>query len=353
MTERIRLAHGGGGEATAELIQKVFWSRLQYPELLKGNDASLLELTAAAPGAASPSQTADFFGRSRIAVTTDSFVVTPWKFPGGDIGRLAISGTVNDLTMMGAAILGLTVGFIIEEGFLLSDLELIVQSLADTAVEAGIKVVAGDTKVVNKGAADGIYMNTTGIGLVDSAVHLGGELARPGDRVIVTGSIGDHGAAILLARGELGISGLLESDVAPLNRMLLPLIQQFPGQIRVLRDPTRGGLATTFNEIAKQSAVSIRLEEERIYVKPQVEGITSLLGLDPLYLANEGKAIMICEDSISEKLLELLRQNPLGREASIIGQVTASDPGLVSIRTKMGGERILPMGSGEQLPRIC
>ncbi len=353
MAEKIRLAHGGGGEATAELIQRVFWSRLQYPELLKGNDASLLELTNAVPGAANPSQTTESFGNSRIAVTTDSFVVTPWKFPGGDIGRLAICGTVNDLTMMGAAILGLTVGFIIEEGFFLSDLELIVQSLADTAVEAGIKVVAGDTKVVNKGAADGIYINTTGIGLVGSAVHLGGELARPGDRVIVTGSIGDHGAAILLARGELGIHGPLESDVAPLNRMLLPLIQQFPGQIRVLRDPTRGGLATTFNEIAKQSAVSIRLEEERIYVKPQVEGITSLLGLDPLYLANEGKAIMICEDSISEKLLELLRQNPLGREASIIGQVTAANPGLVSIRTKMGGERILPMGSGEQLPRIC
>lgn len=355
MADRIRLADGGGGEATAELIQKVFWSRLQYPELLKGNDASILELANPLhlQDAICPSSTTGVLSQSRIAITTDSFVVTPWRFPGGDIGKLAICGTVNDLTMMGAEILGLTIGFIIEEGFLISDLETIVQSLASTALEADIKVVAGDTKVVNKGAADGIYINTTGIGLVASSIRLGGEMARPGDQVIATGSMGDHGAAILLARGELGIRGQLESDVAPLNRMLMPLIQQFPGQIRVLRDPTRGGLATTLNEIAKQSAVSICLEEERILIKPQVEGITSLLGLDPLYLANEGKAIVICEESISEKLLGLLRQVPLGREAAIIGQVTSANPGLVSIRTKIGGERILPMGSGEQLPRIC
>jgi hydrogenase expression/formation protein HypE len=353
MAEKIRLADGGGGEATAELIQRVFWSRLQYPELLKGNDASILELTNHLPDASDPHSAVGLSAQSRIAVTTDSFVVTPWRFPGGDIGKLAICGTVNDLTMMGAETLGLTAGFILEEGFLVSDLELIVQSLADTASEAGIKIVAGDTKVVNKGAADGVYINTTGIGLVASTIHLGGELARPGDQVIVTGSIGDHGAAILLARGELGIYGQLESDVAPLNKMLKPAIQQLASHIRVMRDPTRGGLATTLNEIAKQSAVSIRLEEERICVKPQVEGITGLLGLDPLYLANEGKAIIICDQSISEELLGLLHHNPLGREAAVIGQVISGKPGLVSIRTKIGGERILPMGSGEQLPRIC
>ncbi|HBF35900.1 MAG TPA: hydrogenase expression/formation protein HypE [Firmicutes bacterium] len=358
MADRIRLAEGGGGEATAELIQRVFWSRLQYPELLKGNDASIIEIPGnlsynSSQGFVSPGGEAVHKETSRIAVTTDSFVVTPWRFPGGDIGRLAICGTVNDLTMMGAEILGLTTGFIIEEGFSVRDLEQIVQSLADTAVEAGVKVVAGDTKVVNKGAADGIYINTTGIGWVDPLIHLGGELARPGDQVIVTGTMGDHGAAILLARGELGIQGELQSDVAPLNHLLKPLIQKFPGQIRVLRDPTRGGLATTLNEIARQSSVSIHLEEEKIPVKPQVQGICALLGLDPFYLANEGKAIIICGECIGEDLLRLLHQHPFGTAATVIGKVASANPGLVSVRTGMGGERILPMGSGEQLPRIC
>jgi hydrogenase expression/formation protein HypE len=339
LKDQIRLAEGGGGEATADLIKRVFWSRFRYPELLKGNDASIL-------GLVNPCA-------QRIAVTTDSFVVTPWRFPGGDIGRLAICGTVNDLTMMGAEPLGLTAAFIIEEGFSLVALESIAQSMADTALEAGVQIVAGDTKVVNKGAADGIFINTTGIGIVAPQVNLGGEMARPGDHVIITGSIGDHGAAILLARGELGIHGQLISDVAPLHHLLQPLIEQFSNRLRVLRDPTRGGLATTLNEIARQSSVGIRLEEEHIPIKPEVQGITSLLGLEALYLANEGKAIIICDRGISEELLHLLHQDPFGKDAAIIGEVSASNPGIVSIRNQMGGERILPMGSGEQLPRIC
>jgi hydrogenase expression/formation protein HypE len=336
MPAQIRLAEGGGGEATADLIKKVFWARFNHPELQKGNDASILEISS-----------------QRIAVTTDSFVVTPWRFPGGDIGRLAICGTVNDLTMMGANPLGLTASFIIEEGFALDSLELIVQSMADTAFEAGVQIVAGDTKVVNKGAADGIFINTTGIGKVDPHIRLGGEMARNGDKVIITGSIGDHGAAILLARGEMGITGCLLSDVAPLNSLLLPLIKEFSGGLRVLRDPTRGGLATTLNEIARQSLVSIRLYEKEIPVKPEVEGITGLLGLEPLYLANEGKAVLICAPEISDELVCLLRKNSLGKAAAIIGEIGSQNPGLVSIRNKIGGERILPMGSGEQLPRIC
>jgi hydrogenase expression/formation protein HypE len=340
MSGRIRLAEGGGGQATADLIKKVFWSRFCYPELIKGNDASILEVSN--PG-----------HHSRIAVTTDSFVVTPWRFPGGDIGRLAICGTVNDLTMMGAEPLGLTVGFIIEEGFALESLESIAQSMANTALEAGIKVVAGDTKVVNKGAADGIFINTTGVGTVDTQINLGGELARPGDHVIISGSIGDHGAAIMLARGDLGITGQICSDVAPLNNLLLPIIKKYPGRIHVLRDPTRGGLATTLNEIVGQSSVSIRLQEKAIPIRPEVKGITSILGLDSLYLANEGKFIMICEPEISEAVLDILHCDSLGEHAAVIGEVNASNPGIVSICNEMGGERILPMGSGEQLPRIC
>jgi hydrogenase expression/formation protein HypE len=336
MTDKIRLAEGGGGEATANLIKELFWPRFNHPELMKGNDAALL----ANPG-------------GRLAMTTDSFVVTPWKFPGGDIGRLAIAGTVNDLTMMGAQPLGLTSAFIIEEGFAKADLEQIVQSMADAAREAGISVVAGDTKVVNKGAADGIFINTTGVGVVAADILLGGELARPGDRVIITGSMGDHGAAVLIARGELGITSGLESDVAPLNRLLQPVLEQFKTQIRVMRDPTRGGLATTLNEIARQSGVAIRIDEALIPVKPEVIGMTGLLGLDPLYLANEGKAVLVVDCVVADQIMAMLQKHPLGIDAAIIGTVSDSHPGLVSVSTRSGGERIIPLGSGEQLPRIC
>lgn len=336
MPGKIRLAEGGGGEATANLIKEVFWSRLKHPELLKGNDGAVLDLNG-----------------GRVALTTDSFVVAPWRFPGGDIGTLSVCGTVNDLTMMGAAPMGLTVSFIIEEGFALTDLEMIAQSLADTAAAAGAPVVAGDTKVVNRGAADGIFINTTGLGVVREGIRLGGELAQPGDAVILTGSAGDHGAAVLIARNELGITSGLTSDVAPLNRLLLPLAQHYRERLHVLRDPTRGGLATTLNEIARQSQVGIRLEEAAIPIKSEVKGITSLLGLDPLYLANEGKAVIIAEASIAAEIVQGLRQEPLGREAAIIGEVCGDPAGLVSIRNPLGGERILPLGSGEQLPRIC
>jgi hydrogenase expression/formation protein HypE len=336
MGAKIRLAEGGGGSATARLIREVFWSRFRHPELLKGNDAAALDF----PG-------------GRLAVTTDAFVVTPWRFPGGDIGKLAVCGTVNDLTMLGAEPLALTVAFIIEEGFDLADLAEIAQSMADTAQSAGVPIVAGDTKVVNRGAADGIFITTTGAGVIPAGRELGGELALPGDRVLVTGPVGDHGAAVLLARGELGLSGGLESDAAPLNRLLLPLLADFPGQIRVLRDPTRGGLATTLNEIAGQSQVSVVLYETGIPVRPAVRGLCDLLGLDPLYLACEGRAIIIAAPEAAETVLTALQQQELGVGAAVIGVVQAGNPGLVSITTASGGGRIIPPGSGEQLPRIC
>jgi hydrogenase expression/formation protein HypE len=334
--KRIRLAEGGGGEATANLIKEVFWSRFQYPELLKGNDGAVLNN----PG-------------GNLVVTTDSFVVTPWRFPGGDIGRLSICGTINDLTMMGAVPLGLTLGFIIEEGFEIGFLEQIAESIKTTANEAGVPVVAGDTKVVNQGAADGIFINSSGVGIAEPKARLGGELAQDGDQVIITGTVGDHGAAILLARGEMGLLSDLMSDVAPLNQLLIPLVQQYGEQIRVMRDPTRGGLGTTLNEIARQSKVSIWLNEAQIPVDPRVLGMTNLLGLDPLYLANEGKAIIIADPGIAEELVARLRQTALGKNTRIIGEIGSAHPGLVSIRNEMGGERILAMGSGEHLPRIC
>ena len=336
LPEKIRLAEGGGGEATANLIREVFWSRLANPELLRGNDAAVLKN----PG-------------GRLALTTDSFVITPWRFPGGDIGRLAICGTINDLTGMGAKVLGLAAAFIIEEGFSADSLTEISQSLANTAREAGVFVVTGDTKVVNRGAADGIFITTTGLGVIDEGIVLGGEMARPGDRVLISGTMGDHGAAVMLGRGELGIESGLQSDAAPLNSLLLPLIEEYHDSLRVMRDPTRGGLAATLNEIARQSQVGIRLDEKVIPVRPEVRGITDLLGLDPLYLANEGKAIIVAAPQIAEELVTRLHRHPLGQAAAIIGEVTAAHPGMVSLQTTAGGERILLMGSGEQLPRIC
>lgn len=336
MTAKIGLAEGGGGEATARLINEVFWSQFKEPELLKGNDAAVLD-----------------WGPGKLAVTTDSFVITPWKFPGGDIGRLAVAGTVNDLAMMGAEPKALTVSFIIEEGFEVDSLKQVARSMAETAAEAGVSIVTGDTKVVGRGAADGIFVNSTGIGRLVEEVNLGGNKAQPGDAVIINGTVGDHGATVLLARGELGITAQLVSDVAPLNGLLLPLISKFKNGIHVMRDPTRGGLAVTLNEIARQSKVSIRLDESEIPVLPEVIGITGLLGLDPLYLANEGKAIIIADPELAPGIINQLSQEKLGARAAIIGVVGSENPGLVSVRNQSGGERLLPMGSGELLPRIC
>ena len=336
MEVKIKLAEGGGGEATARLIKEVFWSRFNNPELIKGNDGALLDRRS-----------------GRLAVTTDSFVVTPWKFPGGDIGRLAVAGTVNDLTMMGAEPQALTAAFIIEEGFALESLSQVAQSMADTAAEAGVAIITGDTKVVEKGAADGLFINTTGIGLVAEGINLGGDKARPGDQVIITGTVGDHGAAILLARGEMGISAQIGSDVAPLNRMLLPLMQRFRGRVHVMRDPTRGGIGVTLNEIARQSQVSIRLNEDQIPILPEVNGMTDLLGLDPFYLANEGKALIIVAPEVAAEVVDYLKGEPFGEKATLIGGVEGENPGLVSVQTLNGGVRVLPMGSGELLPRIC
>lgn len=336
MTAKIGLAEGGGGEATARLINEVFWSQFKEPELLKGNDAAVLD-----------------WGPGKLAVTTDSFVITPWKFPGGDIGRLAVAGTVNDLAMMGAEPKALTVSFIIEEGFEVDSLKQVARSMAETAAEAGVSIVTGDTKVVGRGAADGIFVNSTGIGRLVEEVNLGGNKAQPGDAVIINGTVGDHGATVLLARGELGITAQLVSDVAPLNGLLLPLVSKFKNGIHVMRDPTRGGLAVTLNEIARQSKVSIRLDESEIPVLPEVIGITGLLGLDPLYLANEGKAIIIADPELAPGIINQLSQEKLGARAAIIGVVGSENPGLVSVRNQSGGERLLPMGSGELLPRIC
>lgn len=336
MSEMIRMAHGGGGTATAELIRRVFRPYFNHPELQKANDAATVNVEG-----------------GRIAVTTDGFVVTPWRFPGGDIGKLSICGTVNDLTMMGAEPLALTAGFIIEEGFSINDLAEIAGSMAETAKTAGVSLVAGDTKVVEKGAADGIFITTSGVGVIPPRIFVGGEKAQPGDRIITSGTLGDHGATILMARGELGLSGDLQSDVAPLNNMLQPLIGHCGEGIHVMRDPTRGGLAATLNEIAGQAGVAMRLNQKNIPIRPAVYGLCDLLGLDPLYLANEGKVIIIAKPEVSEDILARLRRHSLGRDAAIIGEVYQGRPGMVSICMEEGGERILPLGSGEQLPRIC
>ena len=335
--DKVVLSHGSGGSMTKDLITSIFHKYFSNPILDKENDF------------------ADFVveKRTKIVVSTDGHIVSPIFFPGGDIGRLAIAGTVNDIAMSGGQPKYLTASFILEEGFPLSDLERIAQSMKTAADEAGVVIIAGDTKVAEKGKADGIFISTTGIGIADVSLTIGGESAQPGDAVLVSGSMGDHGIAVLAARNQLGFKTTLQSDVAPLNHLIQAALQAAP-DIHVLRDPTRGGLATTLNEIALQSHINIRLEETAIPVKREVRGACEMLGFDPLYVANEGKVIIILPKSQAEAALTALRAHPYGKEAALIGTVTeCQTTPRVSMQTLIGGTRIVDMLSGEMLPRIC
>jgi hydrogenase expression/formation protein HypE len=333
--DRILLAHGSGGELTHQLVASLFARSFQNPLLQPLDDSAVYSAEGA-----------------RWAFTTDSYVVTPIFFPGGDIGKLAVCGTVNDLAMSGAQPLFLSAGFIIEEGFLFSDLKRIVQSMQKTAAEAGVQIVTGDTKVVNRGAADGVFINTAGVGRIPPGIHISGHNARPGDKILVSGTLGDHGVAILCAREGLEFSTALLSDCAPLNHLVKKLIATSP-HIHCLRDPTRGGLSSTLNELARQSEVGLWVEEKRIPVKEEVRGACELLGFEPWTLANEGKLVAIVAAEAAEATLRALQDDPLGRDAEMIGEVKEEPPGKVILRTPIGSTRLLDMMVGEPLPRIC
>jgi hydrogenase expression/formation protein HypE len=331
------MSHGSGGSMTRDLIAAIFQKYFSNPILDRGNDF------------------ADFQAPEgkKIVVSTDGHIVSPIFFPGGDIGRLAVSGTVNDVAMSGGEPRFLTASFILEEGLSIADLEKIAASMQATAVEAGVQIVAGDTKVAEKGKADGIFMSTTGIGFVDRDIVIGGEFAQPGDAILISGTMGDHGIAVLAARNQLGFTTTIPPDVAPLNHLIRAALKAAP-DVHVLRDPTRGGLATTLNEIACQSHVNMLLEETAIPVKREVRAACEMLGFDPLYVANEGKVIVIVPASQAEAALSALKAHPLGKDAAIIGKVmeTSSSP-RVNMQTLIGGTRIVDMLSGEMLPRIC
>ena len=331
----IVMGHGSGGRMTQELVDRVFRKYLSNPILGEGNDFGQVP---SHPG--------------RLAVSTDSHIITPLFFPGGDIGKLSISGTVNDVAVSGAIPLYITAGFIIEEGFPISDLEKIVISMAETARESGVQLISGDTKVAEKGKVDKLFINTTGFGWIPDKLFIGGQYASPGDIVIISGTLGDHGIAVLAARGELGFETEMLSDVAPLNHMISSLLQAAP-HTHVLRDPTRGGLATTLNEIALQSHTAIVLQEDQIPVRREVRAACDMLGFDPLYLANEGKLIVIVPESESFGAMEALRRHPLGRMAARIGKVQETPKDRVLMQTPIGGSRILDVLAGEMLPRIC
>lgn len=336
-TDTVVIGHGSGGKMTQDLIRNIFQTRIGNPILTEGNDAARLS----------------FDGKSgQIAVSTDSHVVSPLFYPGGDIGRLAVCGTVNDVAMLGAKPAFLTAGFILEEGFPMENLHHIVDSMAEACQEAGVQIVAGDTKVVEKGKADGVFINTAGFGMIPDGRQIGGQFAKPGDAVLVSGSLGDHGIAILQARGDLGFDSHIQSDVAPLNHMIEALLVAVP-DVNVLRDPTRGGLATSLKEIACQSQISIHLNGKSIPIKEDVQVACEMLGFDPLYLANEGKVIVMLPEKYAEKALEILRSSPYGTMAMRIGSVSSNDPGMVLLKTAYGTTRILDLLAGEILPRIC
>jgi len=335
--EQIVMGHGAGGRMSHRLIQTAFLSAFNNAPLQAGDDAA--RLPEVPPG-------------SQLSISTDAHVVWPLFFPGGDIGRLAVCGTVNDVSMLGAKPLYLTAGFILEEGLPISTLERVVASMQAAAHEAGVQIVAGDTKVVQKGKADGLYITTAGVGVIRPGTYIGGAQARPGDIVMISGTIGDHGIAVLGARGELGFQSSIQSDAAPLNHMVEAVLQAGEG-IRVLRDPTRGGLATTLNEIAAQSGVGIRLDEASIPVAPEVAGACEMLGFDPLYVANEGKLVVIAAPEDAPKVLEAMRLSKYGEHARVIGEVTSEPRGRVLMRTSLGSTRMVDMLAGEMLPRIC
>ncbi len=334
MANTILLAHGSGGRLSQELITRILYPALANPVLAQMDDAAVLELNG------------------RIAFTTDSFVVQPIFFPGGDIGKLAVCGTVNDLAVVGARPLYLSLALILEEGLPVTELECLMESIRRAAAEAGVQIVTGDTKVVGHGSADKIFINTAGIGRVPDRVKVSGANARPGDRIILSGPIGDHGVAVMARRENLRFKVPVESDCAPLNALTAAILAN-PEAIHAMRDPTRGGLATTLNEIAAQSGVSLQIYEEAIPVRPPVASACEMLGLDPLYVANEGKLVAFVAAEAAPAVLATMRRQRYAAESSIIGEVTAGNPGRVILKTRLGASRIVDMLSGELLPRIC
>ena len=333
--EQIVLGHGSGGKLTAQLIDRVFLPAFSNPVLDRLDDQAVLEING-----------------SRLAFTTDSFVVTPIFFPGGDIGQLAINGTVNDLAMSGARPLYLAAAFILEEGLATDDLRRVVDSMSAAAREAGVQLVTGDTKVVNRGKGDKIFISTTGIGVIERPVNISASRARPGDKVILSGFIGDHGMAILSQRENLEFEGIIESDCASLHQLVADMLE-VTNDIHCLRDPTRGGVATVLNEIAAHSRVAVELTETEIPVRDTVRGACEILGLDPLYVANEGKLIAIVPESQADAVVARMRQNPLGRDSRVIGEIISEPEGMVLMKTEIGGTRVVDTLFGEQLPRIC
>ena len=333
--DTVLLGHGSGGKMSADLIRDIFLPAFQNPVLDRLDDQAIVSVNG-----------------ERLAITTDSFVVKPLFFPGGDIGSLAVHGTVNDLAMGGAKPLYLSVAFILEEGLPINSLQRIVESMHEAAAAAGVTIVTGDTKVVEKGSGDQLFINTTGIGTVPDGVNLSANRARPGDKVLLSGTIGDHGIAILAQREGLEFDSQIESDSASLHVLVADMLD-VTREIRCMRDPTRGGLSSALNEIAAQSKVGIELIEREIPVREEVRGACEMLGLDPLYVANEGKLVAIVPPDVADDLLAAMRRNPLARNARIIGTVSEVHPGLVTMRTDLGTTRIVDMLAGDQLPRIC
>lgn len=333
--EKVLLAHGSGGKLSHELVARVFLPAFANAALAELHDGARFELDGA-----------------RLAFTTDSYVVKPLFFAGGDIGKLAVCGTVNDLAMSGAEPRFLSAGFVIEEGFPLADLAKIAASMRAAAAEAGVSIVTGDTKVVERGAADGIFINTAGVGCLLPGADISPRRVVPGQDVILSGPLGDHAVAVMAGRHGLTLPAEVVSDCAPLGGLVKAMLTAVPG-VAVLRDPTRGGLATTLNEIAGQANVGILLDEAAIPVRPPVQAVCDILGLDPLYLANEGKLIAFVEKDYSEQLLAVMRAHPYGRDARVIGRTAAAPAGQVGLKTGVGGVRLLDMLVGDQLPRIC
>ena len=333
--EVVTLAHGAGGKATRALVEDLFLAELDNPLLAPLGDSALLELDGA-----------------RLAFTTDSYVVKPFVFPGGDIGDLAVNGTVNDLAVAGARPLALSAGFVVEEGLPVADLRRVATSMAAASRAAGVVVATGDTKVVERGAADGLFVTTAGIGVLASRTSLGPELVRPGDRVLVSGTLGDHGMAIVVARGELELEVDLRSDTAPVHELCASLLE-LGDAVRWLRDPTRGGLATALNELAEQAGVAVVLDEEALPLRPEVVGTCEILGIDPLYVASEGRLVAVVSAAAADNALARLRAHELGAEAALVGHVDAEPEGLVLLRTALGGSRIVDMLVGDPRPRIC
>ncbi len=332
--DKILLSHGSGGKLTHELIEEVFLPYFHNPLLEPLDDGAVFRA-----------------GEERWVMTTDSYVVDPIFFPGGNIGTLAVSGTVNDLSVMGAIPRYLSVGMILEEGFPVADLQQILESMRRTADKANVQIITGDTKVVPRGAMDKIFINTAGVGELNPAFSSERKI-YPGDQIIINGTIGDHGTTIMAHREGLELHSDIRSDCAPLNE-LIASVADFGHSIRIMRDPTRGGVATTLNEIVKGSQAGILLWEDKLPVRSEVQGLCEILGLDPLYLANEGKVLLVVEKEVAPQVLTQLRKHPLGADAAIIGEVTDAHPGKVVLTTEFGSKRILDMLTGEQLPRIC